>query len=225
MDVIKKVYSLVDNDGNKVTDISQADFNKSENIAVVDDLLKTLVNSDLFYDCVPNMLYNVLVKNNQLNFNSGGLTINFAQVDPFYHYFFNGGVYRATPDYEAKYSESDISSITDLLYVVADLTSDLSGGASFTDPNVIHTMVAPDGVISSLLTAMHDLPLFHSPARNHPNPGNYYTSVTNANEHTLFESTIAQVLSLVGMDEFAYDTNYADDVSVYGSAENKLNQK
>ena len=71
------------------------------------------------------MLYNVLVKNNQLNFNSGGLTINFAQVDPFYHYFFNGGVYRATPDYEAKYSESDISSITDLLYVVADLTSDL----------------------------------------------------------------------------------------------------
>lgn len=225
MDVIKKVYSLVDNDGNKVTDISQADFNKSENIAVVDDLLKTLVNSDLFYDCVPNMLYNVLVKNNQLNFNSGGLTINFAQVDPFYHYFFNGGVYRATPDYEAKYSESDISSITDLLYVVADLTSDLSGDASFTDPNVIHTMVAPDGVISSLLTAMHDLPLFHSPARNHPNPGNYYTSVTNANEHTLFESTIAQVLSLVGMDEFAYDTNYADDVSVYGSAENKLNQK
>ena len=60
---------------------------------------------------------------------------------------------------------------------------------------------------------------------NHPNPGNYYTSVTNANEHTLFESTIAQVLSLVGMDEFAYDTNYADDVSVYGSAEKQAEPK
>lgn len=224
MDIIKKVYSLVDDGGNKVTDISQADFNKSENIAVIDDLLKTLTNSDLFYDCVPNMLYNVLVKNSQLNFNSGGLTINFAQVDPFYHYFFNGGVYRATPDYEAKYSESDISSITDLLYVVADLTTELSG-ASFTAPSIIHTMVAPDGVISSLLTAMHNLPLFHSPARNHPNPVNYYTTVTNANDHTLFESTIAQVLSLVGMDEFAYDPSYTLDVSEYGSAENKLNQK
>ena len=39
----QKVYSLVDNDGNKVTDISQADFNKSEISRLLMTYLKHLL--------------------------------------------------------------------------------------------------------------------------------------------------------------------------------------
>ena len=218
MDCVDSLYSLKDKDGNATTAIEQADMNKSENIDVIETLFNNLNNSNLLYDCLPNAIYNIFIENNQLSITSGGQTVEFNRVDPFYHYYYNNNVQRTNVDYNAKYLNSDISAIISLLTDYQEFNTQRDG-KEMSDPATLKALTGAGGALKSILVDMHDSNLFHTPARNYS--GVYYTNKYETG-HTLFEELISKICTFVKLDDFAYDSTYELDVTTYGSAANKL---
>ena len=219
MDCVDSLYSLKDKDGNATTAIEQADMNNNDNIDIIEALFNNLNNSSLLYDCLPNSIYNIFIENNQLSITSGGQTVEFSRVDPFYHYYFNDTVKRSSVDYTARYLSTDISGIITLLTDYQQFNSQLAG-KEMSDPAVLKTLTGTGGALKDILYDMHDSNLFHTPARN-IDGATYYTTKYDSG-YTLFEELISKICSFVKLDDFAYDSTYALDVSTYGSAANKL---
>ncbi|HHT67243.1 MAG TPA: hypothetical protein GX010_03350 [Erysipelotrichaceae bacterium] len=225
MEAIEQIYSLVDTAGQTVADFASADMSKSDNLETIENLFNILNSSGLLYDCVPNTLYNMLVKNNQLSISSGALSVEFNRVDPFYHYYYNDNVLRPSVNFEARYLVKDISNIMTILEDYQDFNELLAGG-SVSAPQILADLIGVDeteavnGPLPNLLKHMHDSNLFHTPARNYPNV--YYTNKFDGDSYTLFEELMAKVCSFVGLDTFAYDA--AHDIG-YATAEAKLRAK
>ena len=219
MDCVDSLYSLKDKDGNTTTAIEQADMNNNDNIDIIETLFNNLNNSSLLYDCLPNSIYNIFVENNQLSITSGGQTVEFGRVDPFYHYYFNNTVKRSSVDYTARYLSTDISGIISLLTDYQEFNNQLNG-KEMSDPTVLKNLTGTGGALKDVLCDMHDSNLFHTPARN-IDGATYYTTKYDSG-YTLFEELISKICSFVKLDDFAYDSTYELDVSTYGSAANKL---
>ena len=111
------MYSLVDSGGNTVSNIKNADMSKDENRETIIDLLTLLNGSELLYDLVPNTIYKMFVDESSTSFSikSNDVTVDFKRADPFYHYYFDGTINRASANYEAKYLAADINGIYNLL--------------------------------------------------------------------------------------------------------------
>ncbi len=219
MDCVDSLYSLKDKDGNATTAIEQADMNNNDNIDIIERLFNTLNGSSLLYDCLPNSIYNIFIENNQLSITSGGQTVEFNRVDPFYHYYFNNTVKRSSVDYSARYLSTDISGIISLLTDYQEFNNQ-RGEKEMSDPTVLRTLTGTGGALKSILYDMHDSNLFHTPARK-IDGALYYTNKYDGG-YTLFEELISKICSFVKLDDFAYDSGYALDVTTYGSAANKL---
>lgn len=219
LNCIDYIYSLKDKEGQVTTSINNADMNNHDNVVVIENLFKQLNNSNLLYDCLPNSIYNIFVKNNQMSIQDGSQSVDFKQVDPFYHYYFINTVERATPDYQAKYLDKDVDDIVNLLEDYQSFNTQLAG-KQMSDPATLKTLTGENGSLKTLLTHMHDSNLFHSPARNYGG-ALYYTDKFDNDGYTLFEEMISKICSFVMLDEFAYDNTYAADIA-YGSAANKL---
>ena len=225
MDCVDSLYSLKKSDGTQATSISEADMNKSENVEVIETLFTKLNNSDLLYDALPNSIYNIFIKNDQLSISSGGEKVDFKRVDPFYHYYFIDHVERSTPNYNAKYLQKDIAGIISLLTDYQEFNTQLNG-KEMSDPATLKALTGTGGALKSILKDMHESNLFHSPARNYEGLTPYYTDqYQTGTGFTLFEEMMSKICSFVKLDTFAYDETYANDVSTYGSAANKLTAK
>ena len=222
MDCVDSLYSLKKSDGTQATSINDADMNKSENVEVIETLFTKLNNSDLLYDALPNSIYNIFVKNDQLSISNGGEKVDFKRVDPFYHYYFNDTVQRSAPYYGAKYLQKDISSIISLLTDYQEFNTQLNG-KEMSDPATLKALTGTGGALKSVLKDMHDSNLFHTPARSYDSLTPYYTNqYETGTGFTLFEEMMSKICNFVKLDTFAYDETFADDVSTYGSASNKL---
>ena len=223
VDSIHNIYSLKDKDDNSVTSIDAADMNKAENRDIIHDLLTRLNNSDLLYDIVPNTIYNLFIKNDKFNIQSGSTTVNFKQADPFYHYYY---IDRTHPDFTAKYTTKDISGIDNLLGDYQEYNEKLKLGSKITDKVVLKALIdedesdgfQPTGALPNLLKHLHDCNIFHSPARNYPD-GVYYTDKFDDDGYTLFEELMSKICTFTGLDAYAYDEAYALDVATYGDIE------
>ena len=225
MDCVDSLYSLKKNDGSQATSISDADMNKSENVEVIETLFTKLNNSDLLYDALPNSIYNIFIKNDQLSISSGGEKVDFKRVDPFYHYYYIDTVTRSAPNYNAKYLQKDIAGIISLLTDYQEFNTQLDG-KEMSNPATLKALTGTGGALKSILLDMHSSNLFHSPARNYEGLTPYYTDqYQTGTGFTLFEEMMSKICSFVKLDTFAYDETYADDVSTYGSAANKLTAK
>ena len=225
MDCVDSLYSLKKSDGSQASSINEADMNKSENVEVIETLFTKLNNSDLLYDALPNSIYNIFIQNDQLSISNGGEKVDFKRVDPFYHYYFIDNVERSTPVFTAKYLQKDISSIISLLTDYQEFNTQLDG-KEMSDPTVLKNLTGTGGALKSVLKDMHDSNLFHTPARNYEGLNPYYTNqYETGTGFTLFEEMMSKICSFVKLDTFAYDDTFADDISTYGSASNKLTAK
>ena len=222
LDCVDSLYSLKDKDGKATTAISQADMNNSDNITVIETLFNKMNNSNLLYDALPNSIYNIFIENDQMSISSGSDTVDFKQVDPYYHYYFNDTIQRSAPKYDAKYLPKDITSIVTLLTDYQEFNTQLDG-KQMSDPTALKAITGEGGALKDVLVDMHNSNLFHTPARNYDDSiRDYYTNKFNAGGYTLFEELMSKICSFVKLDTFAYDETYALDVSTYGSAANKL---
>ena len=225
MDCVDSLYSLKKSDGSQAASINEADMNKNENIEVINTLFTKLNNSDLLYDALPNSIYNIFVQNDQLSISNGGEKVDFKRVDPFYHYYYIDHVQRSEPVYTAKYLQKDISGIISLLTDYQEFNTQLNG-KEMSDPATLKALTGTGGALKSVLKDMHDSNLFHTPARNYDGLTPYYTNqYQTGTGFTLFEEMMSKICTFVKLDTFAYDETYADDVSTYGSAANKLTAK
>ena len=220
MNTINHLYSLKDKEGVKTTSMSQADLNNAENIDTIENLFNDLNNSNLLYDCLPNSIYNIFVKDGQMSIKNGDDKVDFQRVDPFYHYYYLDTAKRAGgPDWNAKYLAKDISGIVSLLTDYQNFNTTIST-QEISNPAVLHALSSNDGTLESLLMHMHDSNIFHTPARDYT-VGAYYTNKFEGDGFTLFEEMVSKVCSFVKLDEFAYDNTYAPDIALE-SASNKL---
>ena len=225
MDCVDALYSLKKSDGTQANSINEADMNKSENVEVIETLFTKLNNSDLLYDALPNSIYNIFIQNDQLSIENGGEKVDFKRVDPFYHYYYIDHIQRGEPVFTAKYLQKDISSIISLLTDYQEFNTQLNG-KEMSDPQTLKTLTGTGGALKSVLKDMHDSNLFHTPARSYDGINPYYTNqYQNGTGYTLFEEMMSKICSFVKLDTFAYDETFADDVTTYGSAANKLTAK
>lgn len=223
MNSIDNVYSLKDKEGNKVSSMSNADLNNNDNIDTIENLFNDLNDSVLLYDCLPNSIYNIFVKDGQMSIKNGDDSVDFKRVDPFYHYYYLDTAKRMRcPDWEARYLPKDISGIVGLITDYQNFNSALAE-KEISNPDVLHALSNNDGVLETLLMHMHDSNIFHTPARNYT-VGAYYTNKFENTGFTLFEEMVNKVCSFVKLDDFAYDDAYAPDHAI-GSAALKLTQR
>lgn len=225
IDSIQLIYSLKDKEGETVTAIDKADMKNAENVEVIEDLFTGLNSSEILYDCVPNTMYNMFIKDGQLSIKNGEDSVDFKQVDPFYHYYFNDSVKRSSTDFEARYLTKDISGIVTLIECYQDYDEQVTAhGGKMSNPTTIKALTGEGGSLRSLLRGMHDCNIFHTPARNWSrfSAADYYTNKFGADKYTLFEEMMGKICSFVKLDTFAYDADYAPDVANFGSAANKL---
>ena len=234
VDSINLIYSLKDKDDQTVTSIDKADMKNSQNIGTIEKLFSGrnpsegdvgLNGSEILYDCVPNTMYNMFIKDGQLSIQNGDDSVDFKQVDPFYHYYFNDAVKRDVVNFEARYLQKDISGIMTLIECYQNYDTQVTAhGGKMSNPTTIKALTGPDGTLRDLLKGMHDCNIFHTPARNWArySAADYYTNKFGADKYTLFEEMMGKICSFVKLDNFAYDADYAPDVTTYGSAANKL---
>ena len=220
-DCVNTIYTMEDKDGQKITNPNSMNINNINADTTIQPLLTDLNNSALLRDCVPNVMYNMLIKDSKMNISTAEGSVSFSQVDPFYQYFYNDTVKRATPDYDAKYLAKDIASITNLITEYQEFNTQLAG-KDLSDRTTLQGLTGEGGVLASLLYSMHDSNIFHSPARNYDGITPYYTNKFEGNGYTLFEEMMSKVCSFVKLDTFAYEDSYAPDHDNYGSAEAKL---
>ena len=218
MDVIDDVYSMENSVGETVTQLSDVDMNNANNIEKIEALLNTLNQSDLLYDCVPNAIYNVFIKDAQFSISNDGVSVDFTRIDPFYHYFYIGNSERSTADYNERYTNSDISGIVSLIEDYQEFNNVLGSG-NISDASVMNLLSSETGPLKPLLKDLHNSYIFHSPARN--NTGSYYTDKFEDRGYTLFEETMSKICTYVNLDEFAFDASFDGDIAQV-SAENKL---
>ena len=229
VDIIDKLYSLKDKDGKTAQSINDADMNNASNIEAIKELLDSLNESDLLYDIVPNSMYNIFIGDPSFTISYDSESVSFAQVDPFYHYYFNTETYEkrsSSPDFTARYAPKDITGIQELMTNYQNYNS-IVGEKDITE---CHTLMALTGSVDDggtfhsggplydLLCNLHDYPIFHTPARNY-DAGLYYTNKFEGNGYTLFEEMMDKICKFVGLDDFAYDSHY----DAYSSASAKLN--
>ena len=231
MDIIDNLYSLKDEHGNTATSVANADLSDDDNIDIIYNLLCTLNESDLLRDLVPNTIYKIFVSDPQFSVTCGTESVDFTKVDPFYHYYFYPDTLeeRLNPNFiDAKYSNSDLSGIRQILLDYQAFNTTLNGG-DFTDVNILKNLTGTlqgdnfqaTGPLSDLLFTMHDNPIFHTPARNYNHSG-YYTD-KYADGYTLFEETMAKICTFVGLDDFAYDSAYDSEASASIKLNNRIN--
>ena len=220
-DCVHTIYTMEDKDGNKISNPNNININNINADTTIQPLLTDLNNSALLRDCVPNVMYNMLIKDSKMNISTSDGSVSFSQVDPFYQYYYNDTVKRATPDYDAKYLNKDIASITNLITEYQEFNTQLAG-KDLSDRTTLQNLTGEGGVLASLLKSMHDSNIFHSPARNYDGITPYYTDKFNDNGYTLFEEMMSKVCSFVKLDTFAYDDTYALDHDTYGSSGAKL---
>ena len=225
IDSIQLIYSLKDKEGETVTAIDKADMKNAENVDVIENLFNGLNNSEILYDCVPNTMYNMFIKDGQLSIKNGEDSVDFKQVDPFYHYYFNDSVKRSSVNFEARYLNKDISGIITLIESYQDYDEQVTAhGGKMSNPTTIKALTGEGGSLRKLLRGMHDCNIFHTPARNWSrySAADYYTNKFGDDKYTLFEEMMSKICSFVKLDTFAYDADYAPDVANFGSAANKL---
>ena len=207
-------------------------MNRASNIDAIESLLSELNQSDLLYDLVPNSIYKIFVDDPSFEIKNGTDTVDFSQVDPFYHYYYDVDtlVKRSSAKFDATYSNRDITGISNLMtdyqnynsattnskitncVTLMTLTGSLDDGGNF------HS----GGALSSLLHDLHDCPIFHSPARNYGS--GYYIDKFEGDNYTLFEEMMDKICTFVGLDDFAYDSEY-DTSFMDASAKLKHNIK
>ena len=230
VDIIDKLYSLKDKDGKTATSITDADMNNAANIEAIKDLLDSLNESDLLYDVVPNSMYNIFIGDPSFTISYDTESVSFAQVDPFYHYYYDTETYTkrpvGSPDFTARYAPKDITGIQ-LLMTNYQNYNDAVGEKDVTDCRTLMSLTGSvdgsnnfhsGGPLYDLLCNLHDYPIFHTPARNY-DVGLYYTNKFEGNGYTLFEEMMDKICKFVGLDDFAYDSNY----DAYASSSAKLN--
>ena len=215
LESIKKIYSLKDSGGNQVTKIEDADMKSFDNRETIYQLLGVLNDSDLLCDLVPNTIYNLFIQNDKFSITSGSDSVDFTRVDPFYHYYYNESlVKRSEVDFNARYLDSDINGIYNLLGDYQDY-SDLAGSGNLNNCATLMALAGTetagvfvsDGVLPKLLKDLHACNLFHTPARDHAY-AIYYTDKYQGDGFTLFEEMMNKVCSFVGLDDLSFDADY-----------------
>ena len=221
---VDSLYSMKDKDGNKIQNPDNIEIKNVDADATVVPLLTRLNQSELLYDCVPNIIYNMFVKDGgKMQIKNGDETVDFTRTDPFYHYYFDNKSQRDSIDFTAKYLSSDINSIKLLIDDYQEFDAQSGGGTKdLSDRVTLKALTGEGGALKALLKDMHAANIFHTPARKYTGVTPYYTSAYEDNGFTLFEEMMGKLCTFVKLDDFSYDSSYAGDVTNYGSASAKL---
>ena len=230
LDSIKKIYSLTDEHGDKVSSINAADLKSASNRTTIYDLLAILNESDLLFDLVPNTIYNLFNDNDSLTISTSTDSVDFKRADPFYHYYYNESlVKRESVNFDARYLSGDIDGIYNLLgdyqeYDEVVGTGDINNRTTLKALAGTETagVFEANGILPRMLKHLHDCNLFHTPARDHAY-AIYYTNKYDGNGYTLFEEMVSKVCSFVSLDDLSFDDAF-DPIQnpAYTSASEKM---
>ena len=226
-DCVDKLYSLQDKEGHDVADPNDINID-TINPSTVGNLLTSLNNSGLLYDCVPNMMYKMFIKDSKMEIKNGEETVDFKRTDPYYHYYyFVDGYYRDAADYTERYDANDINGIETIIADYQTFNA-VKGNNDLAHRNTLRSLTTGDNSpLENILKDMYESNLFHTPARDN-HYANYYVNLFSDTEDaegkgfTLFEEMMSKLCSFVGLDDFAYDADYQPDVDNYGNADKKL---
>ena len=221
MQAVDELYSLKKSNGEIATSISDADLKNDENIETIRNALLIINDSQLLCDLVPNTIYKLFIDEPQFSVTSGSYSVDFACVDPFYHYYFNVDTLTqlTTPNFNAKYSLKDINGIRQLLIDYEAFDGELNGG-DITNCDTLKLLTGTvdtenkfysTGALSDLLYTLHNNPIFHTPARNYVG-SDYYTNKYQTG-YTLFEEMMSNICKFVGLHDFAYDSGFDSEAS------------
>lgn len=221
---VDDLYLMKNQDDSEVSDPNNINIDtiKADSIS---KLLNSLNSSELLFDCVPNMMYKMFIKDKKLEIKNGTETVNFDRTDPYYHYYYDT---YGTVNYDAKYTAQDIAGIEDLIGHY-QIFNGIKGDKDLADRATIKLLSVDDGALEALLLDMHDSNIFHTPARSYNGVIPYYTNLFDKDHDTeagtgftLFEEMMNKLCIFVNLHDFAYDADYADDVATFGNATNKL---
>ena len=224
---VDDLYKMKNKDESEVSDPNNINIDtiKADSIS---KLLNSLNSSELLFDCVPNMMYKMFIKDKKMEIRNGTETVNFDRTDPYYHYYYDT---YGTVNYDAKYTAQDIDSIENLIGDYQEFNL-IKGDHDLAHRTTIGNLSVDDGVLERLLNDMHDSNIFHTPARTYDGVIPYYTSLFDKDHDTeagtgftLFEEMMNKLCTFVKLHDFAYDDTYADDVTNFGSATAKLHYK
>ena len=221
---VDKLYLMKNKDESEVSDPNNINIDTIKPSSV-GELLDCLNNSELLFDCVPNMMYKMFIKDKKMEIRNGTETVNFNRTDPYYHYYYDT---YGTINYDAKYTANDIDSIENLIGDYQEFNT-IKGTNDLAHRATINLLSVDNGVLETLLDDMHNSNIFHTPARTYNGVTPYYTNLFDKDHDTeagtgftLFEEMMNKLCIFVNLHDFAYDSTYAGDVTAYGSAANKL---
>ena len=224
---VDKLYLMKNKDESEVSDPNNINIDTIKPVSI-GELLDCLNSSELLFDCVPNMMYKMFIKDKKMEIRNGTETVNFDRTDPYYHYYYDT---YGTINYDAKYTATDIDSIENLIGDYQEFNA-IKGTNDLAHRATIKLLSVDDGSLERLLDDMHDSNIFHTPARTYNGVTPYYTTLFDKDHDTeagtgftLFEEMMNKLCTFVKLHDFAYDDTYADDVSTYGSATVKLHYK
>lgn len=220
---VDDLYKMKNKDESEVSDPNNINIDtiKADSIS---KLLNSLNSSELLFDCVPNMMYKMFIKDKKMEIRNGTETVNFDRTDPYYHYYYDA---YGTINFDAKYTAQDIDSIENLIGDYQEFNL-IKGDHDLAHRSTIGNLSVDDGVLERLLNDMHDSNIFHTPARTYDGVIPYYTSLFDKDHDTeagtgftLFEEMMNKLCIFVNLHDFAYDSTYAPDTAI-GNATNKL---
>ena len=117
-----------------------------DNREIIYDLLRNLNDSDLLRDLVPNTVYNLFIGDPIFSITGGSEPVDFTRVDPFYHYFYDPSTLTKRVDYDAKYSNADISGLNSILADYQNFDQ-IAGSANWNNKATLLNIIGTDDYI------------------------------------------------------------------------------
>ncbi len=211
---LKTFLSLLNDSDNGLADaLSDGDFT-----GLKSDLfrrsLREINGNELFYDCVPNLLYKTIADG---KLNIDGFKMSLANPFFVYAYEEGSGTYSEsrTPNYETRYPDEEIVTISSLISQISDLSGTLG--------NLSSSGMDEEGVksVKELLLGLYESWVFNKSGVN--TKSDYYRETTSdVNDLTVFEQAIYKLYNDSSLAEAAYSDIY--DKLAFSSPQNKLHE-
>lgn len=167
---------IVDKDGNPILDIGLLDYDQIKGNAIV-DIMNCFNNSDLLYDCAPNVLNEIFNSIKTGNTDPNNIFSKaLATANPYYIYTldgetnYNNRFYREDVDLASRPDANEFTNIGEIVDIYLDLSKQLEGGKGFSDLlNGGLSLELVNNTIKPLLTSMKDTFIMHRAAINRLN--------------------------------------------------------
>ncbi len=171
----------------------------------VENLLISFNNSNLLYDCVPNLVYQIF---NEGSF--GSMDVKFNHASPFFVYEYKNVSFANHYPVGEGSDPDEIGNITDIMRAYKKMNTEV-GDSHFNDINVMKKLINLN-IIEDLMTSSHSSLVLHGE--------NQYLS--HPSQPTVFEDVVRYLFDISGTAKMIYDDNNHGLANVYDYMMNQI---